>query len=106
MLHNPEWVVSRPRSAKLSADLHVLLVVAALATLLLAVFAYHRPVTAFSGANSYIYDECPTGARVVVRDWGEDIFVVFELDGPTRYTIGHYSPRSEALAVASRVCNN
>jgi hypothetical protein len=106
MLQEPEWAVARPRSAKLSADLHVLFVVALLATLLLAIFALHRPVTALSGANRYIFNECPTGGRVIVHDWGDNIYNVKELIGGAVYTVGHYPSRKEALAAASRICNN
>ncbi len=106
MLHDPEYVITSPRPSLRRADLRALAVVAVLSCILLAYLALHRPDTAFLGANSYVYDECPTGARVVVSDWGDDIFTVSELVGDKRYMIGHYSPRSEALAVASRTCNN
>ncbi len=106
MLHNPEWVITRRTPGFKKSDLRALAVLCMLSGILLAYLAFHRPDTALSGANRYIYNECPTGARVVVHDWGDDIFVVFELKGDKRYTIGHYSPRSEALAVASRTCNN
>ncbi len=106
MLHDPEWVVTRPAPGFKRSDLRALTVLAVLLGILLAYLALHRPNTAFIGANSYIYNECPTGARIVVRDWGDNIFTVFEIVGDKRYAIGHYSPRSEALAVASRTCNN
>lgn len=106
MLHDPEWVITSPRPSLRRADLRALAVVAMLSCVLLAYLALHRPNTTPIGANSYIYNECPTGSRVVVHDWGDDIFMVSELIGDKRYRIGHYSPRSEALAVASRICNN
>ncbi len=106
MLHDPEWVIARSQINTRRADLAALAVIVALSSLLLAYLALHSPVTAFSGANRYVFNECPTGAVVAVYDWGDDTYMVREMIDGNTYTIGYYSPRSEALAVASRTCNN